>query len=260
MGDLATLPTFAALPTTYTHTDFNGVFAALTIAANAVTFSKFQAIAAKKLLGNSTGGSANMAEIAIADNIWSLLQAADYAAVRTALGLVIGTNVQAFHANLGELAGLTFAANKLPHCDSGGALALVDLTAAGLALLADANAAAQRTTLELGTAHSPQFSGLSLAHADGGALSLTDTDGTADNKVAQLKMEGTDLFLRLLNDDGSTRETAFRIDSNGVFIMGANVNFRLGTSYVNTPITPEGYLLIQDVNGNTYRVAAKLHS
>lgn len=54
------------------------------------------------------------------------------ATARASLGLAIGTNVQAYNANLDEYAG-------------------VNPTAAGLALLDDADAAAQRTTLGLGT-------------------------------------------------------------------------------------------------------------
>lgn len=58
----------------------------------------------------------------------------------------IGVSVQAHSANLDE-----FAA--------------VNPTAAGLALLDDADAATQRTTLGLGTLDSPQFAGINLGHA-----------------------------------------------------------------------------------------------
>ena len=71
---------------------------------------------------------------------------------RTNFGLEIGTNVQAQNANLSSLAGLTLAADKGLMSTGANTVAMFDLTAAGLALLDDANAAAQRTTLGLGGA------------------------------------------------------------------------------------------------------------
>jgi hypothetical protein len=71
---------------------------------------------------------------------------------RTNLGLGIGTNVQAFSANLSSLAGLTLAANKGLYSTGANTLALFDLTAAGRTFLGGADAAAQRGLLELGSA------------------------------------------------------------------------------------------------------------
>ena len=77
--------------------------------------------------------------------------ASDAANARVNLGVAIGTDVQAYDAGLQSISGLTTAANQGIYATASDTYAVFSLTAAGRALLDDADAAAQRTTLGLGT-------------------------------------------------------------------------------------------------------------
>lgn len=91
--------------------------------------------------------------------------ASDAAGARTNLGLVIGTDVQAYDATLASIASLSPIGGKILYTVATDTFTTADITEAALELLNDADTASQRTTLGLGTGNSPQFTAINLGHA-----------------------------------------------------------------------------------------------
>ncbi|MBI3165166.1 MAG: hypothetical protein HYZ24_10825 [Chloroflexi bacterium] len=79
---------------------------AWTIDAGAVTLAKIvDATGQYKIMVRASSGSGDWEELSSSSNVFSILTAANYAAIRSLLGLVIGTNVQAWGAHLDTWSG-----------------------------------------------------------------------------------------------------------------------------------------------------------
>jgi hypothetical protein len=176
-----------------------------TIDNQAVTYAKIQNVSATdKLLGRSTAGAGSVEEIACTAAGRAILDDADASAQRTTLGLgTLATQSGTFSGtssgtNTGDQTitltsdvtgsgtgsfATTIAAGAVSTSKLGG-----DITTAGKALLDDADAAAQRTTLGLGTlaTQSGTFSGTSSGTNTGDqTITLTgDVTGSGTGSFA----------------------------------------------------------------------------
>lgn len=153
----------------------------------AITYAKIQNVsAADILLGRSTAGPGSIEEVVCTAAGRALIDDASSGAQRATLGLVPGTDIMAFDAGLVSIAGLTTAADTMIYATASDVYATTSLTAAGRAILDDADSGAQRVTLGLGSlatlnaVNGSNWSGQDLAVADGGTGAST-ASGAFDN-------------------------------------------------------------------------------
>jgi hypothetical protein len=212
----------------------------------------------------------------------TLLDDADATTARSTLGLIIGTNVQAWDADLDALAaisgvqgdviyhngtawvrlgagtsghflktngaaanpewasatttdaellalaGLTSAADKLPYFTGSGTAALADFTSFARTLLDDADAATARTTLGLGTANTPQFTGIEVGHASDTTLTRSSAGIIAIEGVTVPLNSITSIHTAQQIEIGHASDTTLARSSAGNLSIEGNVIYRAG--------------------------------
>jgi hypothetical protein len=152
-----------------------------------------------------------------------------FAVSGTFTGYVIGTNIQAYSANLAAIAGVTSAADKIAYFTGSGLASVTDFTSTARSLLDDTSTSAMRTTLGLAIGTDVQAFASSLTTVS------TSTQGdiiyaSASNTLAKLAKDTN--ATRYLSNTGSSNNPAWaQVNlANGVTGNLPVANLNSGTS------------------------------
>jgi hypothetical protein len=193
---------------------------------------------------NISGGSiTGITDLAIADGGTG---ASTASAARTNLGVALGTNVQAYDAGLQSISGLTTTADQMIYTTSSDTYATTSLTSAGRALLDDADASAQRTTLGLGTIATQNANNVTITGGTISGISNLSDPGTSLQYTFSTTTTDSDPGSGNVRLNNATQNAATEIyiddeDSDGTNVSGVIALLAGG----NNPSSVLGYVTIR---------------
>ena len=211
-------------------------------ALNQLTLASTLSGASANFSGNVSVGTLNIAGGSIPVQVGGT-GATTAQNARQNLGLIIGSDVQAYNSNLQAIATATAAANQLPFFTSTSAATTTTLSAYARTLIDDADAQAARSTLGLvlGTDVQPFDSDLSAI----GALSVNGIIArTSTGAAAARTITGTGQLILVTNGDG--------VSGNPTITIGADIpRLSASNTFSNATNTFSG-----DVFAATFQVSS----
>jgi hypothetical protein len=191
----------------------------------------------------SGGSITGITDLAIADGGTG---ASTASAARTNLGVAIGTNVQAYDAGLQSISGLTTTADQMIYTTSSDTYATASITSAGRALLDDASASAQRTTLGLGTLATQNANSVAITGGTISGISNISDPGTSLPYTFSTTTTDSDPGSGIVRFNNATQNAATEIyiddeDSDGTDVSGVIALLAGG----NNPSSVLGYVTIR---------------
>jgi hypothetical protein len=191
----------------------------------------------------SGGTITGITDLAIADGGTG---ASTASVARTNLGVAIGTNVQAYDAGLQSISGLTTTADQMIYTTSSDTYATTSLTSAGRALLDDADASAQRTTLGLGTLATQNANSVAITGGTISGISNISDPGTSLPYTFSTTTTDSDPGSGIVRFNNATQNAATEIyiddeDSDGTDVSGVIALLAGG----NNPSSVLGYVTIR---------------
>lgn len=208
----------------------------VTLGAGTVGGSAITTAANTQTLTNKTisgGVITGITDLAVADGGTG---ASDAATARTNLGLVIGTDVQAYDAGLQSIAGLTTLADRMIYTTASDTYAVTTLTSYARTLLDDTSATTARTTLGLGTIATQASTAVAIT---GGTINGTVIGGTtaAAGTFTTVTTTGNATVAGTATITGN-----LTVDTNTLFVDATN-NF-VGINTTTAPASANGKLFV----------------